>query len=155
MTDNAQSTSMGEWKRPGAVVLGGDFHGLAIVRSLGRHGVPVVIVDDEYSIGRFSKYTTQTVRNKQFGQSACAMRKVPSIFFSIWEKAGPERLGPFPDTGRTCSGLLSPQGGAGRDISRAHSGMGNNEMGLEQVEYLQPRAKTGYTHPPHLVSAKS
>jgi predicted ATP-grasp superfamily ATP-dependent carboligase len=42
----------------GAVVLGGDFHGLGIARSLGRRGVPVCIVDDEYSIGRFSKYTT-------------------------------------------------------------------------------------------------
>lgn len=49
-------------KRPGAVVVGGDFHGLAIVRSLGRHGVPVVVVDDEYSIARFSKYTTRAVR---------------------------------------------------------------------------------------------
>jgi predicted ATP-grasp superfamily ATP-dependent carboligase len=46
----------------GAVVVGGDFHGLGIARSLGRHGVPICIVDDEYSIGRFSKYTTHTVQ---------------------------------------------------------------------------------------------
>src|ERR1700688_1240208 len=46
----------------GAVVVGGDFHGLAIARSLGRRGVPVCIVDDEYSIGRFSKYATLAVR---------------------------------------------------------------------------------------------
>jgi predicted ATP-grasp superfamily ATP-dependent carboligase len=45
----------------GAVIVGGDFHGLGIARSLGRHGVPVCIVDDEYSIGRFSKYTTLSV----------------------------------------------------------------------------------------------
>src|SRR5664279_268346 len=62
MSDDTKSTPPTKWERPGAVVLGGDFHGLAIVRSLGRHGVPVVIVDDEYSIGRFSKYTTRTVR---------------------------------------------------------------------------------------------
>jgi D-aspartate ligase len=49
-------------KPVGAVVMGGDFHGLAIVRSLGRHGVPIIIVDDEYSIGRFSRYTTLAVR---------------------------------------------------------------------------------------------
>lgn len=49
-------------KRNGAVVVGGDFHGLAIVRSLGRRGIPVVVVDDETSIGRFSKYTTRAVR---------------------------------------------------------------------------------------------
>jgi predicted ATP-grasp superfamily ATP-dependent carboligase len=40
----------------GAVVIGGDYQGLGIVRSLGRHGVPVCVVDDERSIARFSKY---------------------------------------------------------------------------------------------------
>jgi predicted ATP-grasp superfamily ATP-dependent carboligase len=42
----------------GAVVIGGDYQGLGIVRSLGRHGVPICVVDDEYSIARFSKYCT-------------------------------------------------------------------------------------------------
>jgi D-aspartate ligase len=45
----------------GAVVLGGDFHGLGIVRSLGRRGIPVCLIDDEYSIGRFSRYTTHAL----------------------------------------------------------------------------------------------
>ena len=40
----------------GAVVIGGDYQGLGIVRSLGAHGVPVCIVDDERSISRFSRY---------------------------------------------------------------------------------------------------
>jgi D-aspartate ligase len=48
--------------RIGAVVVGGDFHGLGIIRSLGSRGIPLCVVDDEYSIGRFSKYTTFTVR---------------------------------------------------------------------------------------------
>ena len=48
--------------RAGAVIVGGDFHGLGIIRSLGRHAVPLCVVDDEFSIGRFSKYTTSTVR---------------------------------------------------------------------------------------------
>ena len=42
----------------GAVVVGGDFHGLAIVRSLGRRGIPVCVIDNEHSIARFSRYTT-------------------------------------------------------------------------------------------------
>ena len=46
----------------GAVVLGGDFQGLGIVRSLGRRGVPVCVIDDEYSISRFSNYATWSVR---------------------------------------------------------------------------------------------
>src|ERR1700683_5211911 len=46
----------------GAVVIGGDYQGLGIVRSLGRHGVPVCVVDDELSISRYSRYTTKFVK---------------------------------------------------------------------------------------------
>lgn len=46
----------------GAVVLGGDYQGLGIVRSLGRHSVPICIVDDEQSIGRFSRYADHFVK---------------------------------------------------------------------------------------------
>lgn len=49
--------------RPGgAVVIGGDFNGLGIVRSLGRRGIPVCVIDDERSIARFSRYCTHHVR---------------------------------------------------------------------------------------------
>ena len=40
----------------GAVVLGGDYQGLGIVRSLGHQGIPVCVVDDERSISRLSRY---------------------------------------------------------------------------------------------------
>jgi D-aspartate ligase len=46
----------------GAVVIGGDYQGLGIVRSLGRHGVPVCVIDDELSISRVSRYTTNFVK---------------------------------------------------------------------------------------------
>jgi D-aspartate ligase len=46
----------------GAVVVGGDYQGLGIVRSLGRRGVPVCVVDDEHSISRYSRYTSRFVR---------------------------------------------------------------------------------------------
>jgi len=49
-------------RNTGAIVLGGDFQGLGIVRSLGRRGVPVCVIDDEYSISRFSHYATHAVR---------------------------------------------------------------------------------------------
>src|SRR5436190_21927350 len=48
-------------KGPGAVVIGGDYQGLGIMRSLGRRGVPICVVDDERSIGRFSRYATHAV----------------------------------------------------------------------------------------------
>ncbi len=54
----SQSTGNG---RVGALVVGGCFQGLGIVRSLGRHGIPVCIVDDERSIARFSRYATRSV----------------------------------------------------------------------------------------------
>ena len=47
---------------PGAVVIGGDYQGLGIVRSLGRKGIPICILDDEYSISRYSRYATYGIR---------------------------------------------------------------------------------------------
>jgi D-aspartate ligase len=59
---NAPAMAASDLKRPiGAVVIGGDYQGLGIVRSLGRHQIPVCVIDDEKSISRFSRYTTQTV----------------------------------------------------------------------------------------------
>ena len=46
----------------GAVVVGGDYQGLGIARSLGRRGIPVCVIDDERSISRYSRYTTYAVR---------------------------------------------------------------------------------------------
>ena len=43
-------------------MIGGDYQGLGIVRSLGRQGVPVCVVDDEPSLSKFSKYTANFVR---------------------------------------------------------------------------------------------
>ena len=43
-------------------MLGGDFQGLGIARSLGRQGIPVCVIDDEHSISRFSKYCVHSIR---------------------------------------------------------------------------------------------
>jgi predicted ATP-grasp superfamily ATP-dependent carboligase len=43
-----------------AIVLGGHVQGLGIIRSLGRKGIPVYLIDDTAaSIGRFSRYCTR------------------------------------------------------------------------------------------------
>ena len=49
-------------RAPGAIVVGGDYQGLGIVRSLGRRGIDVVVIDDERSISRHSRYVTAAVR---------------------------------------------------------------------------------------------
>lgn len=51
----------------GAVVLGGDYQGLGIVRSLGRQGVPVCVVDDERSIARLSRHCRSCDRVADLG----------------------------------------------------------------------------------------
>ncbi|SFI17438.1 hypothetical protein [Bradyrhizobium sp. Gha] len=55
--------SAGSAKKPvGALVIGGDYQGLGIARSLGRRNVPVCVIDDEISIARFSRYTTHAIK---------------------------------------------------------------------------------------------
>jgi D-aspartate ligase len=46
----------------GALVIGGDHLGLGIARSLGRHRIPVYILEDQYSISQFSRYATRVIR---------------------------------------------------------------------------------------------
>ncbi len=43
-------------------MIGGDYQGLGIIRSLGRRGIPICVIDDEHSIGRFSRYTTHAIK---------------------------------------------------------------------------------------------
>jgi D-aspartate ligase len=81
---------MHEWSEgePGAVVVGGDYQGLGIVRSLGRHGIPVCVVDDEHSISRYSKYCKYWVKasglrdNDEIVASMAALAERPE--FSGW-----------------------------------------------------------------------
>ena len=44
----------------GAIVLGSDYKALGIVRSLGRHGVPVWVVRDDHALANLSRYTRRT-----------------------------------------------------------------------------------------------
>lgn len=60
--DSASKSALAGTQRVGALVVGGCFQGLGIVRSLGRRGVPVVVIDDEFSVSRYSRYTTRYLR---------------------------------------------------------------------------------------------
>jgi D-aspartate ligase len=50
-------------RRPGvgAVVVGGDYQGLGIARSLGRRGIPVYVLDDQHCISRYSRYAKRMI----------------------------------------------------------------------------------------------
>lgn len=46
----------------GALVIGGDYRGLGIVRSLGRRGIPVWVLYDEHLIAATSRYARRALR---------------------------------------------------------------------------------------------
>lgn len=45
----------------GAMVLGGDYRGLGIVRSLGRRGIPVWVVHGRETVARYSRYCRRSI----------------------------------------------------------------------------------------------
>lgn len=54
----------------GAIIIGGDFQGLGILRSLSREAIPTCILDNEISISRFSRhkerfFTCPSVKNEE------------------------------------------------------------------------------------------
>ncbi len=52
----------GRRSQVGALVVGGDHPGLGVVRSLGRRGIPVYVLEDQQSVSSFSRYATRVVR---------------------------------------------------------------------------------------------
>lgn len=44
---------------PGVIVLGSDFKALGVIRSLGRHGIPGIVVDSKPRSAWFSRYVTR------------------------------------------------------------------------------------------------
>jgi D-aspartate ligase len=66
MKTNSTQPESGE-NPPGAIVLGGNFVGLGIARSLGKRGVPTWVVDTDKSkcIAQFSKYTKRFIVSEE------------------------------------------------------------------------------------------
>lgn len=57
-----ETPSLAKSSEVGAVVVGGDYQGLGIARSLGKRKIPVYVLDDKYCISRFSKYAKRVVK---------------------------------------------------------------------------------------------
>ena len=45
----------------GAIVLGGDYRGLGIVRSLGRRGIPVWVIKDQHTVAAHSRFAEKVI----------------------------------------------------------------------------------------------
>ncbi|MGD2065334.1 MAG: ATP-grasp domain-containing protein [Dehalococcoidia bacterium] len=62
-------------EQTGAVIIGGNFQGLGVLRSLAGHNIPTYLLDHEFCIGRFSIYT------KKF--SRCPSVRQESLFLQF------------------------------------------------------------------------
>jgi len=87
--------------RPGAVVIGGDYQGLGIVRSLGRHGIPVCVIDDERSIARYSCYNTFAQRVP----SLRGARETVEVLMELGRKTGLQGWVLYPTRDETVAAL--------------------------------------------------
>ncbi len=105
----------------GAVVVGGDYQGLGIVRSLGSRGIPVCVVDDEYSISRFSRYSTHNVKVANLRDERAAVAEL----IRIGKTAQSIRLGPLSDAGGTGRRIFAQPHDARRVVSGTNSRVGD------------------------------
>lgn len=81
----------------GAVVIGGDHPGLGVARSLGRRGIPVCVIDDQFSISQFSRYVQRVVRVKDLRDE---LRTVDSVL-EVGKRYGLEGWVLFPTRDET------------------------------------------------------
>lgn len=63
----------------GAIVIGGEHPGLGIARSLGRRGIPIIVIDDQHSVSQFSKYVTRVVRVKDLRDEEKTVESVMQV----------------------------------------------------------------------------
>ncbi len=66
--NNEPGGAIGREKPPGAVVIGGNFQGLGVLRSLARRKVPTYLLDWQWCIGRFSRYAKRASRCPDISQ---------------------------------------------------------------------------------------
>ena len=63
----------------GALVIGGDHPGLGVARSLGRRNIPVIVLEDQYCISAFSRYTKRVVRTEDLLDQSKVVRAVLEV----------------------------------------------------------------------------
>jgi D-aspartate ligase len=85
------------------VVLGGDYQGLGIARSLGRHGIPVCVIDDETSIARASRFVKHVIRARDLRSEAGLLEALAQARRQL----GPERWVLYPTRDETVAALAA------------------------------------------------
>lgn len=85
------------------MVLGGDYQGLGIARSLGRHGIPVCVIDDETSIARASRFVKHVIRARDLRSEAGLLEALAQARRQL----GPERWVLYPTRDETVAALAA------------------------------------------------
>ncbi|MGH2886995.1 MAG: ATP-grasp domain-containing protein, partial [Solirubrobacteraceae bacterium] len=93
-------------RAPGAIVISGDYQGLGIVRSLGRQGIEVVVVDDEHSIGRYSRYAAGSYRFRELRTD----EQIVGALLSVAESRDVEGWVVYPTREETVAALSRHRG---------------------------------------------
>lgn len=93
-------------RAPGAIVVSGDYQGLGIVRSLGRRGIEVVVVDDEHSIGRYSRYAAGSYRFRDLRTD----EQIVGALLSVAERRDVEGWVVYPTREETVAALSRHRG---------------------------------------------
>ena len=133
------------------MVVGGDFHGLGITRSLGSRGIPICVVDDEYSIARFSKYTTFTVRPPTLRKEL----ETVDFLVEMGQRMNLKGWVLFPTRDEHVAAFSRHKQKLSEVFRGPNAGLGNHKVGLEQVEHLLPSPEIGYSNSSYLVSPDS
>lgn len=49
--------------KPGAVITGGDFQGLGVLRTLARKDIPIILLDSDHCISKYSRFNKKFIRS--------------------------------------------------------------------------------------------
>jgi predicted ATP-grasp superfamily ATP-dependent carboligase len=82
-------------------VIGGDYQGLGIVRSLGRRGIDVLVVDDERSVSRHSRFASAAVHVPDLRDEETTVE----VLLELGERLGLEGWVLFPTREETVAAL--------------------------------------------------
>jgi hypothetical protein len=133
--EQAAPTLAGGRGQTGGIVIGGDHQGLGIVRSLGRRGMPVCVIDDEASIARAPGF-----RSTPSASQTSGMSHRPSTRSTLYGACTGSRVGccsrPATRRRRACLQPLLP----GPVVPGADSRLGHDPACLGQARDLPPGA---------------
>ncbi|HXX33431.1 MAG TPA: ATP-grasp domain-containing protein [Thermodesulfobacteriota bacterium] len=55
--------------KPGAVITGGDFQGLGALRSLAQKDIPIILLDGDHCIGRYSRFKKKFIKSPSLSKT--------------------------------------------------------------------------------------